>query len=166
MKAPKSKPKSKPIEAASYPAVCYCVVDLGTRMKKSMKYGDKLERQVRIQWEIPSLRIKYTKDDKEVEGPKVTGKTYKFSTYKLSGLAKHLTAWGLSDLDNLDFKTLLGRSCSLNIAQGEGDNGVYSYINIIMQRAAGSPEVDPKKRTDLSRHLSKCSLATSIAGRL
>jgi hypothetical protein len=142
MKVPQNKPKSDPVPIGTYPAICYAVVDWGTHLKKSDKFGDKEERQLRLQWEIPGIRIKYTKDDKEMEGPKVIGKTYKFSTYKKSALFAHLTAWGLSSLDNLDFKTLLGRSCSINIAQFEAeDKSVISYIQAIMQREAGSSPI-------------------------
>ena len=141
MKAPANKPTIEPIAAGTYNATCYGVVDVGTHLKKSAMYGDKEERQLRLMWEIPSLRITYEKDGKEVEAPKATGKTYKFSTYKKAKLAEHLTSWGYSDLDNLDFGALIGKSCMINIAQGEGDDGPYSYVNTVMAMPAGTPDM-------------------------
>jgi len=140
MKAPANRPKADPIAQGTYSATCYAVIDLGTHIKKSQKYGDKEERQIRIMWEIPTLRITYEKDGVEVEAPKSMGKTYKFSTYKKAKLAEHLTSWGCTDLDNLDFKTLVGKSCMLNVAHFDADDGIVAYVNAVMSLPVGTAD--------------------------
>jgi hypothetical protein len=139
MKAPDDRPKRDPFPAGTYNAVCYGVIDMGTQHVPSKLYGDKDKRQVRVQWEVPALRVKYEKDGKELEGPKVIGKTYMFSTYKKAKLFEHLTAWGLTDLDKLEIETLIGRGCMLNVAHTQADDGdTISYISSVMQMPAGS----------------------------
>ena len=93
MKAPVTRPD--PVPQGTYNATCYGVVDIGTHLKKSSLYGDKNERQLRLMWEIPSLRIKYEKDGKDVEAPKSIGKTYNFKTSKKANLSIHLASWGI-----------------------------------------------------------------------
>ena len=140
MKAPTNRPKADPIAQGTYSATCYAVIDLGTHIKKSQKYGNKEERQLRIMWEIPTLRITYEKDGVEVEAPKAMGKTYKFSTYKKAKLSEHLTSWGYTDLDNLDFKTLIGKSCMLNVAHFDTDDGIVAYVNAVMSLPVGTAD--------------------------
>jgi hypothetical protein len=141
MKAPASKPKSDPFPAGTHNAVCYGVVDLGTQ-EVTFQGAKKMQRKLRIQWEVPALRVKYTKDDVEHEGPKVIGKTYTFSTFQKAALSQHLATWGITDIETFDFKTLIGRSCMLNVVQAVIEGGdTISYIGAVMQMPAGMPEM-------------------------
>jgi hypothetical protein len=137
MRAPQNKPKGELFPAGTHNALCYGVVDMG-RQKTSWQGVDKLQSKVRIQWEVPALRVEFEKDGQKTEGPKVIGKTYTFSTFKGAKLSEHLTAWGFTDLDNLDFKELLGKSCLLNVAHTTTDGGdEISYIAGVIQMPAG-----------------------------
>ena len=144
MKAPASKPKGEPFPQGTHNAVCYGVVDLGTQ-EVTWQNTTKMQRKVRIQWEVPALRVKYTKDDVEHEGPKVIGKTYTFSTFEKAALAQHLAAWGITDIAAFDFKSLIGRACMLNVVQKKIDSGdTISYISAVMQMPQGMPEMKPE----------------------
>jgi len=141
MKAPASKPKADPFPQGTHNAVCYGVVDLGTQ-EVVYQGTKKMQRKVRIQWEVPAIRVSYTKDDVEHEGPKVVGKTYTFSTFEKAALAQHLAAWGITDLNTFDFKTLIGMPCMLNVVQKKIDSGdTISYIAAVMQMPQGMPEM-------------------------
>lgn len=141
MKAPASKPKSDPFPQGTHNAVCYGVVDLGTQ-EVVFQGTKKMQRKLRVQWEVPALRVSYTKDNVEHEGPKVVGKTYTFSTFEKAALAQHLAAWGITDIKTFDFKELIGRACMLNVVQKQIEGGdMISYISAVMQMPQGMPEM-------------------------
>jgi hypothetical protein len=155
MKAPsKEKIIRDPFPAGTHHAICYGVVDMGTQEVKSTMYGDKMKRQIRLQWEVPKFRVSYETGGVESEGPKVIGKTYTFSMYSKAKLAEHLTAWGFSNLDNLDTKDLLGANCLLGVAHftkpdpsdpnNRGKDQTFSFVSSVQALVDGMETKQPE----------------------
>ena len=144
MKAPVNKPKSEPFPAGTYSATCYAVVDLGTQ-ETTFQGQTKHLRKVRLQWEVPALRVEFEKDGVKTEGPKVVGKTYTFSTFAKSKLTEHMASWGIGNVNGYDYENLLGRQCMLSVVQTKIENGdTISYISSVMQMPAGMPDLVPE----------------------
>ena len=144
MKAPANKPKGEPFVAGTHSATCYAVVDLGTQ--ETTFQGEKKQLpKVRIQWEVPALRVEFEKDGVKTEGPKVIGKTYTFSTFKKAKLTEHLASWGIGNVAGYDYEGLLGRQCMLSVVQTKTDDGeTISYISSVMQMPEGMPPLVPE----------------------
>jgi len=126
MKAPLN-PQKELMPAATYRAVCYSVVDLGTHFNAAF---DKNQHIVRIQWEIPDIRIKYEKDGKEKEGPRVVGKDYTFSMHEKATLYQHVNSLTGKASEDFEFETLIGMNGLLNIIHKPNKAGTRMYENI------------------------------------
>lgn len=123
----------EPIPAGSYHAVCYSVVDLGTQ--PSTLYAP--SRKVLIQWEIPSERIEYERDGKQVNLPRATSQQFTLSMHPKGNLRKFLESWrGVPFTDeqagDFDIAKLVGANCILNIIHkaGTGQNAGKVYANV------------------------------------
>lgn len=145
MKAP-APPAREPFPKGTHTAVCYAVVDLGTQ-KTTYLTEEKLTHQIKIQWEVPALRFQ-GKDDKgnEYDKPKVIGQTYTFSVGEKAKLNHLLTAWGIEDLPNFDFRELLGKNCLLNVIHktSKTSGNVYSIVSAAMAIPGGTGVLQPE----------------------
>ena len=113
------------IEPGMYAAVCYAVVDCGT---KASQYSIKEKHQVYISWEIPSLRIQFEKDGQAKNLPRSISEWYTLSLFGDARLAQILQGWRgrlFTDVEreSFDLKTILGKSCYLVIEHREKANG-------------------------------------------
>jgi len=110
--------KEQPLmDAGLKRAVCCNVVDLGTHM--NIHFG-KLQRSVRLTWELSDERNSITIDDVEKDVPRLIGKKYTLSLSKNSNLRKDLKSWRGRDftpdeLKAFDLSSLVGVACLLNV---------------------------------------------------
>ena len=124
-----------PLEAGSYPAVCYGLVDLGYQYSEAYKKGSP---KILIMWEIPSETITIDGEEKS----RVISQTYTVSLNEKASLRKDLQAWRGKDftddeLKAFDIKKLLGAPCLLNIVHKESNGRTYANIAGIMALPKG-----------------------------
>ena len=90
MKAPafsgekKFTPQSDYIPEGKQIAIVSRVIDLGTQIKKSKEFGDKMKRQVRIEWELPKIRRVF--NEEKGEQVAIYSEDYVFSLHEKSAL--------------------------------------------------------------------------------
>src|SRR5690606_8381199 len=75
--------------AGSHVAVCNLVADCGLQPG----FEGKPQRKIYVRFEIPSERVEYEKDGKQVEGPLTIGSFYTASMNEKATLRKHLEGW-------------------------------------------------------------------------
>lgn len=120
------------VEAGNHVGICNAIVDLG--MQPGSRIYPDPKHQVYIRFEIPSERIKYQKDGREIEGPMSIGATYTASMSEKANLRKLIESWFgkkfASDEAAADFdlQKLIGKRCLLNITHTE--KGQKTYANI------------------------------------
>lgn len=124
----------KGVAAGNYIAVCDLVADLGLQPGRGMFPDPKF--QVHIRFEIPGERIKYEKDGKQLEGPRVIGRNYTAAMGKKANLRKDLESWrGRAFTDeeagNFDIGSILGKPCMVNVIEKESGGKTYSNIGSI-----------------------------------
>ncbi len=119
--------------AGNHVGICNAVVDLGMQPGSGQYPAPK--HQVYIRFELPTERIKYTKDGKEIEGPMSMGRSFTASMSEKANLRKFIESWfgkrfptdeAASDFD---VKTILGRKCLLNVTHTEKGGKTYANIS-------------------------------------
>lgn len=136
----------EPIEEGVHVAVCYGVIDLGTRLNPT--FG-KEEHKVLIQWELPDVRIEYEKDGKKLNLPRAISKRYTLSLGKKSNLRKDLEAWRgraftANELAGFDLKNILGSVCQIQIVHAQRDDKVFANVGTIMSLPKSVPKPSPE----------------------
>lgn len=133
MKFPaKSTAEFEIVPAGNHVAICNAVVDLGLQPGSGM-YPDP-KHQVYLRWELPTERIKYQRDGKEIEGPMSIGRTFTASMSEKANLRKLIESWfgkkfpNDESAANFDCGNLLGRACLLNVTHTE--KGQKTYANV------------------------------------
>ena len=124
-----------PLEAGSYPAVCYGIVDIGKQYNENYK---KSSPKIIIMWEIPGETITIDGEEKS----RVISQTYTVSLNEKATLRKDLAAWRGRDftdeeLKSFDLKSILNAPCLLNIVHKESNGRTYANIGGIMQLPKG-----------------------------
>lgn len=120
------------VPSGNHVAICNAVVDLGMQPGSGMYPEPK--RQVYIRFELPTERIKYTKDGIEMEGPMSIGRSLTASMSEKANLRKLIESWFGKKFPtddaaaDFDLKNLLGRKCLLNVTHT--DKGGKTYANI------------------------------------
>jgi hypothetical protein len=121
----------EPIEAGSYAARCYSMVQIGTNEEVVLGKTKDLHK-VRITWELPTE----TKVFKEENGeqPMVISKEFTLSMHEKANLRQFLESWrGKSftedEAKSFDITALLGKPCLLSISHKVAKNG-NTYANI------------------------------------
>mgnify|MGYP001625322819 CR=1 FL=1 len=131
----KSGSSITPIDAGTYAAVCYGMIDLG--MQYSEQYN-KSSPKVAILWEIPSEQI-------EVNG-EMTSRTlsqiYTNSLGDKASLRRDLAAWRGRDfteteLAAFDLTTIIGAPCMINVIHKDVGGKTYANIGAIMKMPKG-----------------------------
>lgn len=122
-----------PIEAGSYPARIYQMVEIGT----IVGFQGKLQNKVRITFELPTETMVF-KEEKG-EQPRVISQEYTLSFHEKSTLRKVIEACDPKALEvdedgfmeEFDVETLVGKPLLITIAQKpkKDGNGVYSFID-------------------------------------
>lgn len=134
MKAPafswekKFTPQSDYIPEGKQVAIVSRVIDLGTQLKKSKEYGDKMKRQVRIEWELPKIRRVF--NEEKWEQVAIYGEDYVFSLHEKSALTAVCAniMWKPID-ENFDTSELIGKYCTMKFVHTPGEKGT-KYVNI------------------------------------
>ena len=127
MKLPKPKEGGnyEPCPAGNHVAICYGVLDVGTH-EKVYQGETKIERRVRLMWEIPEEQMSDGR-------PFSVSREYKLSGHEKAALRKHLDSWRGKkftdeDFDKFDLKMLLGKGCMVQVVHNEvGDR---TYVNV------------------------------------
>jgi len=122
-----------PVPAGSHIAICNAVVDVGLQSGSGL-YPDP-KHQVYIRFELPTERLKFKRDDKEVEGPMVIGKFFTASMSKKSNLRKFIEGWFAKQFTSdekasaFDISDLIGKRCLLTVTHTERGEKTYANIN-------------------------------------
>lgn len=120
------------VPSGNYVGICNAVIDLGTQPGSGMYPQSR--QQVYIRFELPTERIKYQKNGKDMEGPMSMGTTLTASMSEKANLRKLIESWFgkkfPSDEAAADFdvKQLLGKRCLLNVTHTEKGQKVYANI--------------------------------------
>jgi hypothetical protein len=137
--------KRDPIADGVYQAVTTQIIDLGTQYNE---HFGKSSHQVMITWEIPELTIKFEKDGKEIEAPRVISKKYTLSLGEKANLRKDLQSWrgrAFTDqeLEGFDLLNVLEKNCMLQIINTTKDGKTYSNISSILPLYKGMTPIPP-----------------------
>jgi hypothetical protein len=137
--------KRDPIADGVYQAVTTQIIDLGTQFNE---HFGKSTHQVMITWEIPELTIKFEKDGKEIEAPRVISKKYTLSLGEKANLRKDLQSWrgrAFTDqeLEGFDLLNVLEKNCMLQIINTTKDGKTYSNISSILPLYKGMTPIPP-----------------------
>ncbi len=124
-----------PLEAGTYPAVCYGLIDIGWQYNEAYK---KSSPKLIIMWEIPGETITIDGEEKS----RVISQTYTVSLNEKATLRKDLTSWRGKDftdeeLKQFDLKSILNVPCLLNIIHKESNGRTYANISGIMKLPKG-----------------------------
>lgn len=114
-------------------AICTQVVHVGVQKAFNPKYPDKDE--VWLQFEIPDVRVKWTRDGTEHEGPAIVRRKFSLSLSEKSNLRPFLENWRgkpftPEELDGFEITSLIGKVCQLSIVHEASSDGKKTYANI------------------------------------
>lgn len=133
-----------PVPEGSHLAVCDMFVDLGFQ-ESNYQGQQKTAHKIYLRWQIPSLRIKWTKDDVEHEGPMAIGSKFTLSLHEKAALRKILQSWRgraftPDELKKFDVTTILGASCLITVTHAPKDGGgVYANVGAVAKLPVGVP---------------------------
>ena len=133
-------------------AVCYIVADLGHHtitFKKDNIEISKRVHQMMIGWELPVFRIEIEKDGEKLDLPRAKSNTYNMTLHKKANLRRDLDLWRgksftATELKGFNIKTVLGKSCQLQIVheKSEKDGNTYANIASIIPWVKSKPELE------------------------
>lgn len=130
MKLPKPKEGGnfEPAPPGNHVAICYGVLDVGTH-ERTYQGETKVERRVRILWEIPE---EHMSDGR----PFAVNREYKLSGHEKSALRKHLDSWrgkkfSDDDFEKFDLKMLLGKGCMVQVVHNKVDDKTYVNVETV-----------------------------------
>jgi hypothetical protein len=129
-----------PVPEGSHLAVCDMFVDLGLQ---DTNFGTK--HKIYLRWQIPSLRMTWTKDDVEHEGPMAIGSKFTLSLHEKATLRQILQSWRgkaftPEELKKFDVTTILGKPCLITVTHSPKDGGgVYANVGAVAKLPAGIP---------------------------
>ena len=121
-----------PVPAGNHVAICNAIVDMGLQPGSALYPEPK--HQVYLRFELPTERISYAKDGRDVEGPMSIGRTFTASMSQKANLRAFIEAWVGKKFPNderaaaFDIFQLLGKKCLLNVTHVE--KGERTYANI------------------------------------
>lgn len=125
----------KPISEGTHLAVCNMLIDLGLQYNETYKNSS---RKILIGWEIPDEPIEL---DDGVHGRTIS-KRYTASLNEAANLRQDLSAWRGRDftpeeLAAFDLRTIVGKSCLINVIHKESGGKTYANIQNIMALPRG-----------------------------
>ena len=137
----------EPVPTGTHIARCVTVVDLGLQ---ETPWG--IKEKVYIAHEVPGVRVKWTKDDVDHEGPALIGSTYTNSIHEKSVLGQHLVNWRgraftEDEKTGFDLFTILDVPCMISVTHTVKGEKTYANVSGIMGAPAGT--VIPNRETDL-----------------
>jgi hypothetical protein len=119
--------------AGNHVGICNAVIDLGLQPGRGQYPAPKHE--VYVRFELPTERVSYQKDGKDIEGPMSIGRSFTASMNEKANLRKFVESWFGKKFPtddaaaSFDFANLLGRKCLLNVTHSEKGGKVYANIN-------------------------------------
>lgn len=153
LNAPVKKTDYKPIDAGSYAARVYSVVDLGTHDATYEGKPVDPKRSIRITWELPTEMRKWEKDGQEQKVPTVIGNDYTLSLGKKANLRRVVecvigTSLSDEEAKGFDVFDLVGMESLLSIVQdtAKSSGNLYAKIQSIAKLPKGMicpPAVNP-----------------------
>lgn len=128
----------EPIEAGTYTAVCYGLIDLGEQYSETY---DKWTRKVMLLWELPGEKIDLGGDEPV---SRTISKMYTSSLSEKAKLRADLQAWRgrpftQQELAAFDLRTIVGATCLLNIQNREVKERTYADVAGIVKMPKGMP---------------------------
>lgn len=124
------------LEAGSYPAICYAIIDIGQQYNKTF---DKYASKVIFMWELPGEEI-------EVEGevkPRAISEQYTNSLGEKANLRKMLENWRgraftQEEMDGFDLRNVLGKPCMISVVHGtKRDGSTYAKVGSVSKMPKG-----------------------------
>ena len=122
----------EPVPAGNHIAICNAIVDLGLQPGSGMYPDPKPE--IWIRFELPTERLKYTKDGVEHEGPMTIHRRFTASMNEKANLRKFIESWFGKKFPHdeaaseFDLERLLGKKCLLNVTHTEPPKKLYANI--------------------------------------
>lgn len=137
----------EPCPTGTHVARCVTVVDLGFQ---DTPWGAK--EKVYIAFEVPSVRVRWTKDDVEHEGAAIIGSQYTNSIHPDSNLGQHLISWRGKQFTEdekagFDLFNILDVPCMISVIHNVKGDKTYANISAIMGVPKGV--AIPARETDL-----------------
>jgi len=128
-------PERKPIEAGAYAAVCDMIVDLGVQPSPGGQYAPK--RTVLLRFQIPEVRVEFTKDNETRSLPAVISRTVGLSLNEKSTLYGLLTSWRgraftQDELKKFDLGKVAGKPAFINVTHSVKGDRTYANLTSIM----------------------------------
>lgn len=144
------RPNFKVIEAGTYVARCYSMIELGT-IPVSFNNDTKYLHKVSIGWEIPEEKAVFNED--KGEQPFVVSKTYTQSMHEKANLRHDLESWrgkaySEEEAKSVDITKLLGQPCMITIIHEKKDDKTYAKVTNISKLLKGvtcPPQVNPTR---------------------
>ena len=132
------------VPPGTYIGRCYSVIDFGT-YATAFQGKERMRREVRLTWEIPSEQIVRDGEQK----PASLSKTYTLSLNEKSALRKDLESWrGKSfseeELDGFDLAKLLGAACTLTVSEKPRMDGALQAVITGIGRLGKGMECAPR----------------------
>jgi hypothetical protein len=130
--AEKKEGDFKLIEAGSYPARCYSMIEIGT-VDEIINNETKTMKKVNITWELPTELSVF--NEEKGEQPFSVSKMYTLSMHEKATLRKDLEGWrgkGFSEEEakKFDITVLVGKPCMISIIHKPSKDGQRTYANI------------------------------------
>jgi hypothetical protein len=119
--------------SGNHVGICNGIIDLGIQPGSGQYPAPK--HQVYLRFELPTERVKYQKDGKEIEGPMSMGRSFTASMSEKANLRKFIESWFGKKFptddaaSDFDLQTILGRKCLLNVTHTEKGQKVYANIS-------------------------------------
>ena len=138
VKSTGNKSKFPPMDAGSYAAICYAIIDIGEQFSEAF---NKYSRKVVVLWEIPDELI-------DIDGemlPRAISNTYTMSLSDKAILRQTLENWrgkAFTDqeLKGFDLVNILGATCMLSIIHDtKSDGNVFAKIGGVSKLPKGMP---------------------------
>lgn len=128
-------PERKPIEAGAYAAVCDMIVDVGVQPSPGGQYAPK--RTVLLRFQIPEVRVEFTKDGETRSLPAVISRTVGLSLNEKSTLYGLLTSWRgraftQDELKKFDLGKVAGKPAFINVTHSVKGDRTYANLTSIM----------------------------------
>jgi hypothetical protein len=136
--ARKEKSNFTPAPEGLWPGVCCDLVDLGL---VETQWGKK--HKVQVRWLVDA---KPARNDGK---PHMVSKKYTLSLHEKANLRQMLEVWRGkkftdAELDGFDLECLLGIQCQVQVAQGQGDDGPFSFPQVVLKANGGRKVEIPK----------------------
>lgn len=140
--------------AGNHVAICNAVIDLGLQPGSAMY--PKPKHQVYIRFELPTERVTYQRDGKDVEGPMSIGRTFTASMNERANLRLFIEGWFGRKFptdeaaEDFDLSKLLGKRCLLNITHTEKSGKTYANIGAATPMPKGMVSDEPQQNASLA----------------